>query len=230
MHDTRHDIIGGGGDERRDAEESSSVASDEDVRIRLGLGAASRAHDGPDGNRLRLEGSNPPPTETNSNRQRGIIGRDQRAWASGAGPLESDDEYDDDLRSNLVSSALRANANRLDAESSSNPSPPLASYNHRPSQANQNTRHVIGGVSRAANNFGRVSSSDEDSNEEVESNNTSHEENMIASDANFRRQQESNLNLRALGIRSGNSGQINSNQQNRQNLFNRIISSHMQRE
>ena len=123
--------------------------------------------------------------------------------------MESDDDFDEDLQSNLVSSAARANANRIDADSSSNPSPPLASYNHHTSQQNRNPRHVLGGASRStANNFGRASSSDDDSNEEEESNNTSHEENLIASDANFRRQQESNLNLRALGIRNTSSNQI----------------------
>lgn len=115
------------------------------------------------------------------------MGREPR-WGSGAGPLESDDDFDEDLQSNLVSSAARANANRIDADSSSNPSPPLASYNNHTSQQNRNSRHVLGAAARSnANNFGRASSSDDDSNEEVESNNTSHEENLIASDANFRR-------------------------------------------
>jgi hypothetical protein len=132
------------------------------------------------------------------------LGREPR-WASGAGPLESDDDFEEDVQSNLILSANRANANRIDTENSSNPSPPLASYNVNTTGANRNSRHVLGANSRSnAVGFG-VSSSDDDSNDDDESNNTSHEENMIASDPNFRRQQESNLNLRTLGIRNTSS-------------------------
>jgi hypothetical protein len=53
---------------------------------------------------------------------------------------------------------------------------------------------------------------------------------MIASDPNFRRQQESNLNLRTLGIRNTSNNQAVNIEQNRQNVFNRIITSHMNRE
>ena len=107
-------------------------------------------------------------------------------------------------------SANRANANRIDTENSSNPSPPLASYNVNTTGQNRNSRHVLGGNPRSnTGNFAGVSSSDDDSNDDDESNNTSHEENMIASDPNFRRQQESNLNLRAaLGIRNTSSNQL----------------------
>ena len=110
------------------------------------------------------------------------------------------------MQSNLILSANRANANRIDTDNSSNPSPPLASYNvNTSSQHRNNSRQV---------NFAGASSSDDDSNDDDESNNTSHEENMIAADPSFRRQQESNLNLRAaLGIRNSTSNQMSNIQE-----------------